>query len=273
MTELKRALPEYRTPPVSEVVLGVEFSPLTKWHLGHFGMLHEQVASEYPKFEVHPIIRSSIEKFGSESWQQVSNFELLDVGEVRCWYIAQDDSRLVQVQRDRFIVNWRKRNDAQPYPRYEAQILPTFKREWSRYGDFLSQQGIEIPEVRQCEVTYVNDIPRGQGWDKFSDVMKLITPLREMQNGKFLPEPETLRATFTYVMPPDRGRLHVNIHHVRRSLDEAEVIQLRLTARGAPRSGGMQDVIEWLDSGREWVVRGFTDFTTKEAHDLWERTQ
>ena len=28
----------------------------------------------------------------------------------------------------------------------------------------------------------------------------------------------------------------------------------------------------WFDTAHEWIVRGFTDLTTDEAHKLWGRT-
>jgi len=29
--------------------------------------------------------------------------------------------------------------------------------------------------------------------------------------------------------------------------------------------------MEWFDLGHEWIVKGFTDFTTEHMHEIWGR--
>jgi hypothetical protein len=70
-------------------------------------------------------------------------------------------------------------------------------------------------------------------------------------------------------MLDNQGRLYVSIQPVIRARDALEVLQLNLTARGAPASSKTEDVFKWLDLGRQWIVEGFTDFTTNEMHKLW----
>jgi hypothetical protein len=59
--------------------------------------------------------------------------------------------------------------------------------------------------------------------------------------------------------------------HAFRFSDAKETLQLTVSARGKPASGSTSDILEWLDLGREWVVRGFTDFTSETVHELWRR--
>jgi hypothetical protein len=54
-----------------------------------------------------------------------------------------------------------------------------------------------------------------------------------------------------------------------RRTDAKEILQLNLTARGKPESSTLQHLLDWLDLGHEWIVNGFTDFTTKAMHDHW----
>jgi hypothetical protein len=46
---------------------------------------------------------------------------------------------------------------------------------------------------------------------------------------------------------------------------------LTLTARGRPGSDGIPGVLQFLDVGREWIVRGFTSITTATMHKIWGR--
>ena len=89
----------------------------------------------------------------------------------------------------------------------------------------------------------------------------------------FLPTPETTQISETYLIEKKPGhplgRLHVSA--LAGSLAGKPTLQLTLTARGAPQKGTQEAALEWLDLGREWVVRGFTDFTTPSAHSIWKR--
>ena len=55
---------------------------------------------------------------------------------VRRWFIHKSETRLLQVQNDRFIHNWRKVGPADEYPHYET-IRPIFLTEWTRFYGFL----------------------------------------------------------------------------------------------------------------------------------------
>jgi len=90
-------------------------------------------------------------------------------------------------------------------------------------------------------------------------------------SGDFLPEPEMVRLNTIFLMPDKRGRLHVIMQPAIRQLDGKEVLQLNLTARGRPKSSTLDDILGWFDLGHEWIVRGFTDFTTREMHTVWRR--
>lgn len=136
---------------------------------------------------------------------------------------------------------------------------------------FLEQQGLPAPEVLQCEVTYVNHIPRGEGWTEAGDlspVFRILTPSPEMA---FLPPSEGLAFRTNFLMPDRSGRLRISLNRAVRNIDGLEVMVFTLTARGKPRSASTEDILEWCDRGREWIVRGFTDLTTPSMHKLWRR--
>ena len=95
--------------------------------------------------------------------------------------------------------------------------------------------------------------------------------LGKMSDTGFLPKPESLKFNASYQMPEQKGRLRITANHAVRRNDGAELIVLTLTARGKPDSSQLDDIMKWLDLGREWVVRGFTDFTSETLHQLWGR--
>src|ERR1019366_8701682 len=90
--------------------------------------------------------------------------------------------------------------------------------------------------VQQCELTYINEVIQGKGWETFQESSALFEPWWKDGTDGFLPKPESLSISGAFQMPDERGRLHFNAQHVRRQLDDREAIQLQFVARGAPSS-------------------------------------
>src|SRR5581483_6509474 len=270
---MPRELPDFEDPPVIETALGVEFVPLAEWSIAHYGLLWREIRGEYPHFAVEPPVGSQIEKFGDEARPAPPKLEVVPIKapELRCWFTEQSGSRLLQVQQDRFIHNWRKPGPSADYPHYES-IRPIFEHEWRRFCDFLRRESLGEPEVLQCEVTYVNYLERGRGWSGFGEASNIVRSWVDAP-VQFLPRPEAMVLNVRYLMPENRGRLHVSLQPAFRPGDAKEVFQLTLTARGRPNSSRTQDILAWLDLGREWVVCGFTDFTTEAMHRIWRRKE
>jgi hypothetical protein len=67
------------------------------------------------------------------------------------------------------------------------------------------------------------------------------------------------------------GRLHIQAAVVAYLGTESKAVQLTLTARGQPLGAGIDGIIAFLNLGREYIVRGFTSFTTPQMHETWGR--
>lgn len=270
MFDHRQPLPEYEKPPVVETLLAVQFKKLTTFTIGHFGLYWARIKERYPGIEVQPPIASIREEYGKRSPQHSGlRVEVVSKPEVRCWFVNEHGDKLIQVQTDRFIHNWRKAEGRSIYPRY-ATTKPDFLASWGDFCDFLSEVAISEPEVDQCEITYINHIELGEGIQSFGDVSKLIAGWS--YSGDFLKQPEAVSVSSSFVIPENKGRLHISLQRAIRRADAKEVLQLTLTVRGAPSSSGYDGLAEWFDLGHEWIVRGFTDFTTEHMHRQWRRT-
>jgi len=265
-------LPDFAQPPVDEVALSIQFAPIPGLNMGHFGLFWERLRAEYPRFEAHPPITNVTEQFGpANGIAPQLGVSFVQVPEVRCWYLDQSGNYLIQIQHDRFVHNWRKVKGTESYPRYPS-LRDELGKEWDRFRDFLNSEGLDSPKVNQCEVLYVNNVEYGKGWSGYGELDKVIASLAlPKAKNRFLPSPERMSMQVVYRLEDDAGRLYVSLGPVIRGRDAAEVLQLTLTARGAPRSSSTEDVFAWLDLGRKWVVRGFEDFTTPEMHNVWGR--
>jgi uncharacterized protein (TIGR04255 family) len=265
-------LPDFENPPVSEVALSVEFLPLANWRSPHAGLYWARLKLRYPHTEVHPAILSQIERFGDQFWQPPTvQVQLGNPDIARSWFLAEPKTHLIQVQRDRFVINWRKVLGDEKYPRYVKEMRPRFEQEWNEFKSFVTEQDVGEISVQQCEITYVNDIVQGDGWSQFQEALALFSYQWAKRSEVFLPMPETLAITGSFLMPKKAGRLHIIVQHLRRQIDNREAVQLTLTARGKPASGTDDDVLAWMDLGHEWIVRAFGDLTSDQAHKLWKR--
>jgi uncharacterized protein (TIGR04255 family) len=266
----ERALPDFEDPPVVETALGVEFEPIPSWEMPHFGLYWSTIRPEFPIAEVQPPLSSQIESYGPPEPRPPFSVEFDRPGHARCWFMDQTKGQLIQVQDTRFIVNWRKSSAAQAYPHYPA-CKSQFAREWTRFESFLTRERLAVPTVVQCEVTYVNHLVFGKEWSAFGDLNRILAPWSGVMTDGFLPSPEAGAVTLRYLMPDQNGRLHVVLQRAIRHTDGKNILQMTLTARGAPKTGSAGDVSAWMDLGREWVVRGFADLTSAEMHAQWRR--
>lgn len=266
-------LPSYRDPPVIETVIGVEFAPIEGWSVPHFGLFWNQVKDRFGSFEVHSPIASRIEVMDGPGQfpEQRIQLEMMTTPEVRCWFVNGDGSELIQVQHDRLIFNWRKRDGA--YPRYSDSVRPSFVSAWGEFKGFLHSQGLQPPRILQCEITYVSHIPKGDGWEDVSEWSKVLKSIAPPPNGGILAEPESCNISASYLLPKRQGRLRIDAKLALRKSDAKEILALNITSRGRPDSSELGDVLKWFDLGHEWVVQGFTEATTTTMHDLWGREQ
>lgn len=261
-------LPEFGQPPVVETALGVEFEPIRDWTLLHYGRFWERVRAEYPGGSVQPPIVTP--EPGS-----IVRVERIDqMMPIRAWFANETNGRLIQLQSDRFVHNWRRfaTGGEHPYPRY-PETRQMFAAAWQQFLSFLDEQGLPSPVVKRCEVTYINHIERGAGWSAMSDLASVTNLWCGTESLRFLPTPEAADMDIHFAMPGIKDRLHVQFRRAARQSDGAELIQLALTARGVPQESGTDAILAWFDVGREWVVRGFTDITTEKMHRLWGRSR
>jgi len=187
---------------------------------------------------------------------------------VCCWFFTQDETQLIQVQRNRFTFNWKRGLIDAPYPHYE-NIHPIIGQEWNHFRDFVSSNELGNLDVQQCDISYINHIEKGNGWEDYGQLEHVLTVWSGANRGRTLPAPENVNIGIRYRMPDGMGRLHVLAEPAIRISDYKEVLQLNLTARGKPLSSDPARIFEWFDSAQSFVAESFVDLTTDHMHSIW----
>ena len=144
-------LPDFRTPPIIEVVCGVRFVPLQDWVIPHVGAYWHRVRDRFPRVEHAQPLPGGIEIFDS-----TTNIPL-----PRIWLINETDDRLVQLQSGRFFFNWRHRGN--DYPRFR-NLYVEFCEMFNGFVEFVNENDLGDVSVEAFELTYINHVFEGDGW-------------------------------------------------------------------------------------------------------------
>lgn len=264
MSRKAAALPVFESPPVIEVVIGVSFNQLKHLTTSHFGLFWQQIKRNYPFFEDHPPLADPTLPLGQ------LQFAALDKPPLRrVFFRASDRDYLLQLQPDRFVHNWRKTDDVAPYPHFPA-AKSKFNAAWTEFQRFVAKLELGPIQVVQFEVTYINHFVEEPG--NFPGKTGFYTPLFNGENTGstgYLPSPSALAYNLQFPFPEGQGTLYVSSKHGTRGSDKKDVMIFELSARGPIREDGAS-LDTYFELGHEWIVRGFKDLTSREAHQQWK---
>jgi len=151
-----KQLPSYEQPPLIEVVCSVQFSSLEGLLSPHLGVLWQRFQPDYPFCDDLTPITPKIEFSEQQKIEQVTISNIPELP--RVWFINQDGTRIIQIQRDRFIYNWRKVDPDNEYPRYNL-LIQTFQDHLAEFNRFVKEAELgQIQPYQQYELTYINQI-------------------------------------------------------------------------------------------------------------------
>ena len=268
-------MPKFTMPPVVETLLAVQFDPLIKMRITDYGLFWSRIRDSFPVVQEHPPVPSVIESSPAQpmvinplQWRIGGGFPL-----PRVWFkgaqsaVVAKGERGIQLQVDRFMQNWMRSDSKQRrYPSYEAN-RKEFLKYFEIFTDFAKENELGILRPNQCEVTYVNRIPIEGDLNK--TFRGCFPSLAAKHSTEFLPGSDSTGYMASFPIAGNNGRMHIMINGPVK-LDTGDVvIDFRLTARGAPRGAASEQIVNWLDLGREWVVRGFHCLTSEEMHRKW----
>lgn len=269
MADRPAQLPDYREPPIDEVVIAAQFPAIPDLTDSHIREFWKSVRDEYPISEHQPRLEGPIESSGPA---RPITLEFPAPGTIpppmRTWMISETDDFLIQVQNTRFIQNWRRRQEQ--YPHFE-EIRDKFWASFTKFRSFLDGQNIASPLVQQIEISYVNWIPA-------LPMVEFLRPASAtaLTIGEETKYPEEQNWSARYLLGDSEGliqRLYVQcMPAVRPATPEVRGTQLGFVFRGAKEDGLTDDEMSGLmASGRVVIGKTFTQITTPAAQEMWGR--
>ena len=269
-------LPDFAEPPVDEVVIGLMFMSISGFSTNHVAKYRDAVKHDFPGLQYQPRLIVQLENLTAEPFTAQSPFPqaglllpMAPQSAQRTWLVSADDQRVLQIQDDAFLSNWRKRAD--PYPRFEP-LLEGFCQRFTLFRTLVDTDNVIPLQLQQLEVTYINWIPletsRPESW--FAPAASSY-----VRDGKTMLGPEHLNWNASYLLRDNdvpSARMHARqLEGLRTGPGLPHVgAQLELTYR-SPLPPGVSDdeIVSRAFQARDAIVWAFTGLTTEEAHERW----
>ncbi len=155
-------------PPIVEVVCGFFFPPIavTPLFVGKYWAAKKE--KDFPRTDLQPAVfdRPSVVLGGG-------------VSPVRSWLLSAEEDLVLQIQPDRFYLNWRRQGDG-AYPHFEDHgevtgVLSRSLAELSEFSAFTREHLAGVaPQPRQLELTKVDFLERGKHWSDVAELARLV---------------------------------------------------------------------------------------------------
>lgn len=256
-------LPNYKTPPVGEVACGLWFTRIPNFTVSHAGAFWERIRRDYPTTQHAQTIATP-----NLVWTDETGLPL-----PRLWYISADKQGLLQLQGDCIYYNWRQNNESDVYPRY-SKVLGKLEENFAAFEGFLKDTDLGAVTITGCELTYVNHIPKDQGWETPGDLSAVFKDMQWHGDSKrFLPAPTEVSWRLTFPLPTS-GNLAAILAHGQRVRDKMPTLKLDLSAKVNGVEMSLEAARKWMDVAHEWIVNGFADLTQGDMQrKVWGRIQ
>jgi uncharacterized protein (TIGR04255 family) len=177
---------------------------------------------------------------------------------------------LLQLQPDRFHYNWRRLEPSDLYPRFEA-LAPEFFRWYGLWTAFIDQAGLGELHVQSAELTYVNQIPAGDGWRDLSEIGAIVPAFKELL--KMRPRP-TAGGVQAISDAPD-CRVQIDARTAKTVTEPVrDLLQIDITAHSKQSVTTSAQLPDWFARANSQIVDSFLSATaTKAQEELWQRVR
>lgn len=262
--EHAKTLPTFDRPPVVEVVLGFEFQPVADFGAVRLAQVATLWQDRYPIVqEQQPLPMSP--PIGVPG-QFPTMFVNVGAPAIRLWLLGEDGSHLLQVQRDRLILNWRHAS-SDPYPHYDT-LRPQFVQALRELTAFVREHGLGSIVASAVEVSYVNEVVTANGLPSLSGILTAVS-----DHAHHLGWPVASRIIQAYNgRSTGSGPAVLTLTADTQGRGPNSTL-ITLTYRAAvPVDATEADVMSTMDLGHREVVIGFAESTTNAMHEVWGRT-
>jgi uncharacterized protein (TIGR04255 family) len=253
---------KFKNPPINELVIGVYFNtPLLNLRVEHIGLFWHAVRDTFPKVsQTTPIVGQAPQ----------AAFELAP-GEVyplpRFWLTSADDTMLVQLQRNAFLLNWRKRD--QVYPHYET-VKTEFDRAYGVFAEFVRETVRQEFAIEATELTYINLMSADEHWSGVKEVATVIPSFRPVEVGVDGATIVDVAQTTAWSVGNDIS-LTAKVQTGTITADKRAVLVFELSAKGRLGAASKVEADAWFGRAHEVTGKAFRGLTSPDIQKrVWQ---
>lgn len=254
--DIKRV--KFENPPINELGISLFYVPVAELKAQHIGIYWSKIEERYPLCEQQPPVIS--DPLNPQPFPDAVPGEVFPLP--RFWFSRAEHPTLIQVQRNAFMLNWRRVSGTE-YPHYET-VIEDFWRELQEYKAFVQEKvGGKLDVIQRCELLYVNIIPTSEvfsGPDQLMKVFPHVTSLYDIQKDDR--QLAGLNATVTYRVTPALA-IDLAIRLGRRVDTKETVAVLEFKAHGVPGDLSLEGARIWYYAAHDAIYNLFLDSTTE----------
>jgi uncharacterized protein (TIGR04255 family) len=243
-------------PPINEVVIGKAFEPLQGFLVPYFGRFWDLIQDEFPKCEHAPPV---VDPAGEPPTDPATGILL-----PRVWFSSEEPTRLLQLQVDRFYLNWRQTNEKEEYVRFD-KVYEDYQRFSTLFGVFAAGQLAAEMIPRRYEMTYVNVFRKGVEWNDFQDISKVVRGFDFLHDTGVLAAISQGQVRLEYVMRDCPGRLAVTLALAKNTITQEPALRFELAAAVRVKDHEGLEEKTWHLLAHDAIVNAFCELTTEHA--------
>jgi uncharacterized protein (TIGR04255 family) len=174
---------------------------------------------------------------------------------------------LVQLQRNAFLLNWRKRD--QMYPHYET-VKREFDRVYGIFAEFVRETVRQDFAIEAAELTYINLAQAGEYWSGVNDIARVIPSFRPVEIGL---EGATLSNTTqsTVWTVANDISLTAKVQTGTMTADKRAALVFELSAKGRLGAATKAEADAWFERAHALTGRAFRGMTSPDIQThVWQ---
>ncbi len=251
------SLPKFRKPPVIEAYCAVYFRDLMDLNAPHLGAFWEPIRGEFPFTETQPALPPL---FMSNPVGTGVLFQSPSMDFPRSWFLSKDKTILIQIQRDRLIVNWRKTDEDSAYPSFDT-VKQKFDTVFGLFKSVINTQLAGEIHITGIETGYVNNIVTDKC--RINQIIPALNPQLLINDADC--DSSSVNFWSSFEFPKNKGGITIHINTL-----GANVIRVNIISRWIAEISEVA-AQEWLNYAHMRNVTAFAACTSDKMHNVWER--
>jgi uncharacterized protein (TIGR04255 family) len=238
-------------PPVIEVVIGSQFDgPI--FDNSYIYDFYQKVKKDYPVVRENPPLPSIISNLNKPDQTRI-----LQGFNSRRFFISTKGDKLIQLQTDRLLFNWRKNNASEEYPKF-TNVLEDFLKIYELLSNDIKTASSKI---NQLEITFIDHISLKDfelNSYKLSDIFTQFNFSQELRS---------FDCNLSFPQESINGNLNLSIKTAVNIADQNKIIVCESTCRGNKTSTETHQA--WFQKAHAILLECFIDLFTDKSKKTW----